>query len=193
MEADPVKRLISRPWRVLLPAGVLAVFLILNPLDKPRQDDMAPQTPTADYELHNSRIDQLDETGRLSLRLITKIALHRPTLAGTEVIDVTALQPTEHSMPNRLQAPNGFIPDDRTQPMRLGAPVKVEIQNQSGKSPWHLETGALEYIGASQRLESHTTVTVTQGKNRLEAEAFDADLALGHIVLTGQVRARYVP
>lgn len=193
METNLVKRLISRPWGLLFPAGALAAFLALNSLDNPRQDDMASQTPTADYELHNSRIDQLDETGRLSLRLITRIARHRPALAGTEVIDVTALQPTEHATPNRLQAPDGFIPDDRTQPMRLGAPVKVEIQNQAGRSPWHLETGELEYIGARQRLASHTTVTVTQGKNRLEAEAFDADLAAGHIILTGQVKARYVP
>jgi hypothetical protein len=34
---------------------------------------------------------------------------------------------------------------------------------------------------------------LTQGHNRLAAQALDADLRQGQVVLLGQVRARYVP
>lgn len=180
-----------RPWRALLPIGALIIFLIVNPFRNPGTEPTDAE-PAADYELHDSRIDRLDEDGRLSLRLLTATALHRPTLGGTEVRDVTLLQPTE-AVPNRLRAPSGFVPDDASLPIRLAAPVRVEIQDASRQQPWHLEGGEMRYRTGERQLESQQPVTVTQGNTRLEAQGLEADIAGGRLVLIGKVRVRYAP
>lgn len=188
-----MNRAIRRPWGFLLPLGALAAFLAFNPLREERDADAENGNPQADYELHGSRIDRLDDAGQLSLRLFTKIASHLPSLAGTTLTEVTLLQPNEQAVPNRLQAPSGFIPDDQSLPMRLAAPVRIEIQDRHAGLPWQLETGELEYRSQTQQLHSNAPVTLTQGDNRLAAQGIDADLRQGQVVLLGQVRARYVP
>ena len=182
----------GRPWRLLLPIGGLIVFLIFNPF-RNQGAQPADTEPTADYELHDSRIDRLDEAGRVSLRLLTATALHRPSLGGTEVSDVTVLQPTGNAVPNRLHAPSGFVPDDGALPIRLAAPVRVEVQDARSRQPWHLEAGEMDYHARTQQLESRQPVTVTQGGTRLEAQGLEADVAGGRLVLIGKVRARYAP
>lgn len=188
-----MKQGISRPLGFLLAVGALAVFLIFNPLREDSNTDADSGNSQADYELHGSRIDRLDDIGRLSLRLFTNTAIHLPLLAGTTLTEVTLLQPNEQAVPNRLQAPSGFIPDDQTRPMRLSAPVRIEIQDRAAGLPWNLETGELEYLTQTQQLHSSAPVTLVQGSNRLEAQGLDADLRQGRVTLRGQVRARYVP
>lgn len=188
-----MNRAIRRPWGFLLPLGALAAFLVFNPLRENDDTDAEKGNPQADYELHGSRIDRLDDAGRLSLRLFTKTASHLPLLAGTTLTEVTLLQPNEQAVPNRLQAPSGFIPDDQSLPMRLAAPVRIEIQDPHAGLPWRLVTGDLEYRSQTQQLHSSAPVILTQGDNRLAAQALDADLRQGQVVLLGQVRARYVP
>jgi LPS export ABC transporter protein LptC len=182
----------GRPWWVLLPIGRLIVFLVFNPFRHQGAKPADAET-SADYELHDSRIDRLDETGRVSLRLLTATALHRPRLGGTEVSDVTVLQPTGNAAPNRLHAPRGFVPDDGALPIRLAAPVRVEVQDPNSRQPWHLEEGEMDYHARAQRLESRQPVTVTQGGTRLEAQGLEADVAGGRLVLIGRVRALYAP
>lgn len=180
-----------RPWRALLPIGALITFLIVNPF-RNEGTKSADAEPEADYELHDSRIDRLDKDGRLSLRLLTATALHRPSLGGTEVRDVTLLQPTG-AVPNRLRAPSGFVPDDASLPIRLAAPVRVDIHDASRRLPWHLEGGEMHYRTGERQLESQQPVTVTQGSTRLEAQGLEADIAGGRLVLIGKVRALYAP
>lgn len=188
-----MNRSIRRPWGFLLPLGALTAFLVFNPLREEQHTNAESGTPPADYELNGSRIDRLDDAGRLSLRLFTRTASHIPARAGTTLTEVTLLQPNEQTVPNRLQAPSGFIPDDRGLPMRLAAPVQIEIQDRHTGLPWKIEAGDLEYRSQTQQLHSSSPVTLTQGGNRLVAQALDADLRQGQVVLLGQVRARYVP
>jgi LPS export ABC transporter protein LptC len=191
-----VNRVIRRPGGFVLPLGALvalAAFLVFNPLREDEDTNAEKGNQQADYELYGSRIDRLDDAGQLSLRLFTKTASHLPSRAGTLLTEVTLLQPNEQAVPNRLQAPSGFIPDDQSLPMRLAAPVRIEIQDRHGGLPWQLETGELEYRSQTQQLHSSAPVTLTQGDNRLAAQALDADLRQGQVVLLGQVRARYVP
>jgi LPS export ABC transporter protein LptC len=188
-----VNRVIRRPWGFLLPLAALAAFLAFNPLREERDTNAENGNPQADYELHGSRIDRLDDAGQLSLRLFTTTASHLPSLAGTTLTEVTLLQPNQQAVPNRLQAPSGFIPDDQSLPMRLAAPVRIEIQDHHAGLPWRLEAGELEYRSQTQQLHSSAPVIVMQGDNRLAAQALDADLRQGQVVLLGQVRALYVP
>lgn len=182
----------GRFWQVLLPIGGLIVFLIFNPF-RQQGGEPADTEPSADYELHDARIDRLGADGALSLRLLTATALHRPALGGTEVQDVTVLQPTGEAAPNRLHAPRGFVPDDGALPMRLAAPVRVEVQDVNRRQPWQVEAGEMDYHARAQRLESLQPVTVTQGGTRLEAQGLEADTPAGRLVLIGRVRALYAP
>lgn len=182
----------NHSWGLLLPLGALALLLAFNSLREDRNQDGESGNLRADYELLDSRIDRLDDNGNLSLRLFTRTASHLPSRAGTTLTEVTLLQPNEQAVPNRLQAPGGFIPDDPARPMQLTAPVRIEIQHHEAGLPWKLETGELEYQSRTQQIQSNAPIIVAQGGNRLTAQAFHADLKQGRIILQGQVRARYV-
>jgi LPS export ABC transporter protein LptC len=182
----------GRLWVFLLLVTALGVLLMLRPTQDPGDADTKNPDSQPDYELHGSRIDRLDDEGQLALRLFSDTAIHLPALAGTTITGVTLLQSTERPTPNRLRAPSGFVPDDQRQPMRLTAPVRIEIQDRHEGLPWDIEAGELEYWSQTQHLHSREPVTLTQGESQLEAQALDADLALGQVTLLGKVRARYV-
>ena len=127
----------GRFWRVLLPIGGLIVFLIFNPF-RQQGGEPADTEPSADYELHDARIDRLGADGALSLRLLTATALHRPAMGGTEVQDVTVLQPTGEAAPNRLHARTSSFPAGVSP-----GPVSGERGNANG-TPWPKMLGRLQ-------------------------------------------------
>lgn len=171
--------------------GCWIVALIFN-LYRGIPDKNISTNVEIDYVLENAKRVELDPiTGRPARVFQVKTLEHHPKLQQTE-LTVPRLIIYKPNLTWHIEAKKGTAQE--AQEKQIALKGEVVIQKQEPNTPLAaLTTDFLTYFPAEEKLETESSVTILQGKQRIEAQGMKAFLKTKQVDLLSHVRGYYEP